>query len=257
MNGKVKGKGKERACEPSQAEKEMDIIRRRRDLLIARAKESGRVGGSVAGQRERNKKEGTEEIWHSASIQEGDGRIRRTATPNGYHAVTMEDPVLRSASTSSWMSQTRGRPQSMGYFSTPDQQYSLSFDPTPISHLGVPNTVLNANPPETTPLDQFFSTSQEIPNPVTATTTFPFLDTSLNLDLPLLTLQLAKSEALALAMHGRCHSCSVVVEGEWMEGPDGPNSLCLSCGVSAFFGYCGIMADEVAALCSTEAEEEG
>lgn len=30
----------------------------------------------------------------------------------------------------------------------------------------------------------------------------------------------------------RCHGCGVVVEGEWMGGPDGPSSLCLSCGVS-------------------------
>lgn len=30
----------------------------------------------------------------------------------------------------------------------------------------------------------------------------------------------------------RCHGCGVVVEGEWMGGPDGPKSLCVRCGVS-------------------------
>lgn len=33
----------------------------------------------------------------------------------------------------------------------------------------------------------------------------------------------------------RCHGCGVVVEGEWMGGPDGPKSLCVRCGVSHFF----------------------
>lgn len=31
---------------------------------------------------------------------------------------------------------------------------------------------------------------------------------------------------------GRCHGCGIGVTGEWMRGPDGPRSLCDSCGVS-------------------------
>ena len=32
-------------------------------------------------------------------------------------------------------------------------------------------------------------------------------------------------------MMDRCHGCGVMT-GEWMQGPDGPGSLCVSCGVS-------------------------
>lgn len=31
---------------------------------------------------------------------------------------------------------------------------------------------------------------------------------------------------------GKCHSCSVTVTAEWRRGPDGPRSLCNACGVS-------------------------
>ena len=32
---------------------------------------------------------------------------------------------------------------------------------------------------------------------------------------------------------GRCHGCGIVVSEGWMAGPDGPNTLCTPCGVSA------------------------
>lgn len=33
---------------------------------------------------------------------------------------------------------------------------------------------------------------------------------------------------------GKCHGCSVTVTAEWRRGPDGPRSLCNACGVSLF-----------------------
>lgn len=46
-------------------------------------------------------------------------------------------------------------------------------------------------------------------------------------------------EKLSLAdkkMQGRCHGCGIGVTHKWRTGPDGPKSLCDSCGVSTTLG---------------------
>jgi hypothetical protein len=46
---------------------------------------------------------------------------------------------------------------------------------------------------------------------------------------------------------GRCHGCGIGVTGEWMRGPDGPRSLCDSCGVSGMrSAECGVQQRRVA-----------
>jgi hypothetical protein len=57
---------------------------------------------------------------------------------------------------------------------------------------------------------------------------------------------------------GRCHGCGISVTEEWRRGPDGPRSLCDSCGVSGFKRVRGtLLMMTSGALCQTVEETHG
>jgi hypothetical protein len=53
---------------------------------------------------------------------------------------------------------------------------------------------------------------------------------------------------------GKCHGCSVTVTAEWRRGPDGPRSLCNACGVSLPVLYSGATLTDAVALRKVDQE---
>lgn len=227
-----------------EAEKEMELIRRRRDALIAKAKEAAREsasasaagraggdGGARGSQKGGEEDEGRNRGGIVVQGNPGDDTGMREDHPGGlpgFGHYTAFDPSTLPLQYP-YIPNHPFIPALPFTHQLPPHQFagSQSDVPIPLDF----NLDLELDPPH-----PFMSIPTPIPQPAGSTATDQSFNLSFDLDLPLDMPILSEMKRNQLAMRGRCTGCGVSVEGDWFEGPDGPKSLCGSCGVS-FWGF--------------------
>ena len=191
----------------SSAEEQMEKIRKRRDALIARAQSqqnrSQQLG--TAAQSNGSISANQTPVLGNENDQVGHSYLVGTADPFDGNGIR-DDPVSFFDSISPSNS-TRQE-----YSSRPTSSHTDPYHSIPLKNL---------NPMTSTSTDPFGFLSR----PSSAIQSSYHVKPGSSSGLPVL--QNRNSAQL-----GRCHGCGVVVTLEWRRGPDGPKSLCDSCGVS-------------------------
>ena len=181
------------------AEKEMEVIRKRRDMLIARAAQvqaSSQPSAVHQSQLPAN--------WNHGELYQNGGGLYSTGTANnhGTNPITNGLALFATASNPNPMFSTE--PQSLNSsrrstltldnFDTSLARFSL--DPTKIGQNGYINGGTGEGGVGTGGKAKVGTGAGAAPD------------------------------------GGRCHGCGASVTPEWRQGPDGPRSLCNACGVS-------------------------
>jgi len=229
-NGPSNGAGPSSSIKPlSSAEEEMEVIRKRRDMLIARAAQV------TASQQQQPQ---PQQAQHSQQHQQ-----QHASSPNPLNQHT---GVLYS--------------QHHHIQTPPQQHHHIQSQQYPFSHMQSQNVFQLQ--PSWNHTDMYGNGGLYNSNPMSLSTSnggspfnigaalAPFDDnTNINSrrstmdtfdpDLARFSLDPAKIPAYPEKVSkksqpegGKCHGCSVTVTAEWRRGPDGPRSLCNACGVS-------------------------
>jgi hypothetical protein len=178
------------------AEKEMEVIRKRRDMLIARAAQVQASSHPSVTQQHQYHHQSPYNLQHSLSSG---------SSPLSSHVYNNHPPT-------SWkhgeLYQNNG-----GIYNPGASPMSTNNSGSPFTAVPFDSNPMNANRKPTMSMDSFDASLAR----------FSLDPTKIGTD------GLAKKAA---PEGGRCHGCGVNVTAEWRRGPDGPRSLCNACGVS-------------------------
>jgi hypothetical protein len=222
-NGHSNGAGPSSSIKPlSSAEEEMEVIRKRRDMLIARA-------AQVTASQQSQQQHPQQQQQHAPSpnpLNQHTGVLY----PQQHHNQTppQQHPHLQSQQYpySHVQSQNQFQPQP-NWNHTDIYGNGGLYNSNPMSlstsNGGSPYNVGAALAP--------FDDNTNLSRRSTMDTFDPGL-ARFSLDPAKIPAYPEKVSKKSQPEGGKCHGCSVTVTAEWRRGPDGPRSLCNACGVS-------------------------